>query len=108
MKAICQWVIRAMHSKPLKGAVLLGLFLLLLAMAHSWALHACVHPEADHADHHCAVTMLQQGQVDTTTVAVAVVVVPPMPVADVVTPATFFPIVDFFLPPGRGPPALFA
>lgn len=108
MKAICQQVIRAAQSRPLKGGVLLGLFLLLLAMAHSWALHECVHPEADHADHHCAVTMLQHGQVDAATVTVVAVVSPPMPVARVFTPAPVFPTIELLLPPGRGPPASLA
>jgi hypothetical protein len=86
-------------------AVLLGCLVLLLnAMAASPALHVLLHHDADSAEHHCAVTMLAQGQVDSPVAAVMVVV----PVAS----SDFSPLtlVSVFAarvespPSSRGPP----
>jgi hypothetical protein len=88
-------------------AVVLVLYVLLAAFAASPALHRAFHSDADHPDHHCAITMLAQGQIE-------------LPVCD--TPLCLAPVcytcappfvlsvfgsVAELLPPGRGPPALF-
>lgn len=43
------------------AAWMLGTVLLLIVAAASPALHQCLHPDADHADHECAITLFAQG-----------------------------------------------
>ena len=86
--------------------MLVGLVLLLDAMAASPALHELIHKDADEADHHCAVTMFAHGQVDSATVEVASF----MPVGLVETTrqvvfSVFAPAIEN-LPAGRAPPVL--
>jgi len=88
------------------AALLLLQFLFLVAVAGSESLHKAIHPDADKATHHCAITMLQSGQVDTPICALVIV-----PTVNTLTPLvvfeTFFiPSVDYSLPPSCGPPAL--
>ena len=52
---------------------MLGLVLLLTAMAASPALHKLIHKDADHADHECVVTMFAHGKIDSVTCEVFVV-----------------------------------
>src|SRR5690349_236121 len=60
-------------SKSGKGAVLLALFVSVLALANSATLHQAIHPNAAAPDHHCVVTLLANGQVDVCSGAVAAV-----------------------------------
>ena len=60
-------------GKPALAASLVGLILLLNAMAACPALHELIHKDADEADHHCAVTMFMHGQVESTTCDIPVV-----------------------------------
>jgi len=87
------------------ASLLVGLVLLLDAMAACPNLHELIHHDADAPGHECAVTIFAHGQVDSPVVEVAAI----MPVA----PVEFLPqtLVSSFnapvesLPPGRGPPA---
>ena len=85
---------------------MLGLFLAVLAMAHSTTLHLALHPAAGSADHHCAVTLLASGQVDSPAAITTVVLAQaltfyfPLPESPLPTDSSFL------LPLSRGPPAL--
>jgi hypothetical protein len=89
-----------------KGALLLGLFLSVFAMASIGTFHEAFHPNANAPDHHCVVTLLASGQVDAAATVPTVVVVPAEPVGvcqcEVSRPSS----VSFNLPLSRGPPAL--
>ena len=93
-----------LSGKSLLAALLIGLVLLLNAMAACPALHELIHNDADKADHDCAVTMFAQGKVDSATVDVPVIAAT---VAIEATPqiefSVFSPTVEL-LPPGRAPP----
>jgi hypothetical protein len=92
-------------GKPALAALLVGLVLLLNAMAAVPALHELVHKDANEASHACVVTLFAHGHVES-----AVGHIP------VIRPATFVetrphPIFSIFsgttenLPPGRAPPS---
>ena len=63
----------------------LALFLFVQLLSTSTALHKLVHPDADSASHHCAVTLLSRGQVSATEALVPLV--------------AFVAALFFFLPP---------
>src|SRR5258708_20728528 len=46
------------------GSLLILLFLALLALAAFPGLHSAIHNDANHPDHHCAITVLLHGQVE--------------------------------------------
>ena len=83
----------------------LALFVVLQAFASSGPLHKAIHPDADSSDHHCAITMLAQGQVDTPVVwlglaafaAALIFCLPPLN-------SEAFSSVDYRLSPSRAPP----
>jgi hypothetical protein len=91
-------------GKALVATLLVGLVLLLNALAACPQLHERLHKDAGSAHHQCAVTLFAHGQVDASVVAVA------LPVA--AAPVEFLPptLVSIpntlvaILPPGRGPP----
>ena len=89
------------------AAVLLALFVVLMALAASPQLHHAVHADADAPGHHCAISALLHGQIEP-------------PVCDApICPASFgwdspprllLSVVEGteeLLPPGRGPPKVF-
>ena len=93
-------------DKPVLAVLLIGLLLLLNAMAASPALHELIHKDADSASHSCAATLFAHGHVESAACDVPVFL-----------PATFVetsPHFEFFvfstaiknLPPGRAPPAV--
>jgi hypothetical protein len=84
------------HSQAVIASLLVGLVLLLDALAASPALHARLHHDADQPGHECAVTIFAHGQVDAC--AVDVPVTPPSVLISL--PNTLVET----LPPGRGPP----
>jgi hypothetical protein len=93
-------------GKPALAALLVGLVLLLDAMAASPALHELIHKDADEADHHCAVTMFAQGKFDSATCEVPAVI---PTVCFETTPFIFFSVFSTAienLPQGRAPPAV--
>ena len=93
-------------GKSFLAALLVGLVLLLDAMAASPALHVLIHKAADKPGHECAVTMFAHGKMDSATVDVPVAIAP---VSIETTPQIHISIVSTAiknLPPGRAPPAV--
>jgi hypothetical protein len=97
---------KAHGNKPLIAGLLLGMFLLVLAMAQSWALHRLVHPDAGRPGHKCAVTLLTDGQVDAASEDLQVTITPMVAIPSVRPAALLLAAVDYSLLPSRGPPAL--
>jgi hypothetical protein len=93
-------------GKPALAALLVGIILLLDAMAACPALHEMIHHDAGKEDHDCAVTMLAQGKVNSVTCEI---VIPPPIILVEITPCFVFsifgPAIEN-LPQGRAPPAL--
>jgi len=88
------------------SALLLAVFASLQILAAVPALHSFVHEDANSPNHECGVTLFLHGQVDSSDVAVQVVLVAAPPVVH-----EFFsqnPLIfrDIPLRPGRGPPVL--
>ena len=86
------------------AALLVGLVLLLNAMAVVPALHELIHKDADEASHQCAVTLFAHGHVESAAYDVPII----LPAAFVettpfVTISVFSPAIEN-LPPGRAPP----
>ncbi len=100
----------AMSTNCLRGriacvAVCLSLFVTFQLFAALPKLHNWIHPDSDHASHHCELTVLLQGQVNTTVneglVRVFVsVLLPATPMASTAVVSS----VHCQLPPGRAPP----
>lgn len=87
---------------------MLVLYVLLAAFAASPALHQAIHSDAGDPDHHCAITMLAQGQIELPDCGAALCLAPTYYVyAPLVELSVSSGIVEL-LPPGRGPPALFS
>jgi hypothetical protein len=95
----------AQIGKPALAALLAGIVLLLDAMAACPALHEMIHHDAGKEDHHCAVTLLASGKMDSTTCET---ILPPPPVSIEITRhfiiSIFGPAIEN-LPQGRAPPA---
>ena len=93
-------------GKPALSGLLVALVLLLNALAAAPALHELIHPDADQADHSCAITLFAHGQVDSASVDVPVA----LPAAGIETvPSIIFSVPGTTienLPPGRAPPAV--
>ena len=93
-------------GKPALAALLVGLVLLIDAMAACPALHEMIHKDADEADHHCAVTMFAQGKVESATCEI--IIPEPTVLIETVqyfTFSIFSPAIEN-LPQGRAPPAV--
>lgn len=93
-------------GKPALAALLVGIILLLDAMAACPALHEMIHHDAGKEDHDCAVTLLALGKMDSATCEVII----PEPTALVETVqcfvfSIFSPAIEN-LPQGRAPPAV--
>jgi hypothetical protein len=91
---------------PTLAAALVGLILLLDAMAACPALHELIHNDADKADHQCAVTMFAHGKVDSATCEIII----PEPTILIETTqyftfSIFSPTIEN-LPQGRAPPTV--
>jgi len=86
--------------------LLIGMILLLDAMAACPALHEMIHKDADCPEHQCAVTTLAHGKIES---AVCEIIIPPPTVLVEITRhftiSVFRPAIEN-LPPGRAPPAL--
>jgi len=81
------------------------LFVLLLAMAASPALHQAIHPDANDPSHHCAISLLAQGQIEAPGVGAPVCFTfASCDSAPLFCLSVFSAAVEF-LPPARGPPA---
>ena len=92
------------HGKAVIASLLVGVVLLLDAMAACPSLHELIHKDANEHGHECAVTMFAHGKVDS--VSVDVQVAAPQTFV-VVLPSVqfsiFSPAIDN-LPAGRAPP----
>ena len=93
-------------SRPARAvaAAMILLFLSILALAASPALHEWLHADAKHVHHHCVITVLAHGQVDAPACDVSAPI--PNPCFELVSPVTALfscPILELF-PPGRAPP----
>jgi hypothetical protein len=92
------------RSQAVIASLLVGLVLLLDALAASPALHARLHHDADQPGHQCAATTFMHGQVNSCVVDVPVT--PPSAVVEFLPPVLISipnTLVET-LPPGRGPP----
>jgi hypothetical protein len=87
------------------AALSAGLVLLLAVLGASPDLHALIHPDADHGNHSCAVTLFHQG-LDAPAPVVFVAVAPARLAFELVIPeAAARPDAHLDrLQPGRGPP----
>ena len=93
-------------GKPALDALLVGIVLLLDAMAACPALHEMIHHDAGKEDHDCAVTMLAAGKMDSATCEI--IIPPPTDLVETTrhfTISVFSPAIEN-LPQGRAPPAL--
>jgi hypothetical protein len=88
------------------SALLFAVFASLQVLAAVPALHTAIHEDASSPNHECAVTMFLHGQVNSSDVAVAVIVVPPPVIVHESIPANPFISRGTPLRPGRGPPVL--
>jgi hypothetical protein len=94
------------HGKAALAALLVGMILFLDAMAACPALHELIHHDADKPDHHCAVTLLAHGKIDSA--STEIVIPPPTVVVETThyfTYSIFSPAIEN-LPLGRAPPAV--
>ena len=96
---------RNQASRRVWAVICLALFLTLQLFASSEALHKLIHPDADSADHNCAITLLAQGQVNAPEIGLPLVafvaalffVVPPLQSA-------VFSSFDYRFSSSRAPP----
>ena len=98
--------LKILAGRRFKAALLLGVFLSVLALANSPTLHHLLHANAGNADHQCAVALLASGQVDAPSSAPEIIPATAVFVFSVLPEAPQRAGVSFDLPPGRGPPAL--
>jgi hypothetical protein len=93
-------------GKSTLAALLIGLILLLNAMAACPALHELIHKDADKPGHECAVTMFAHGKVESATVETPAI----LPTASIESaPQIEFSVFSTAienLPQGRAPPAV--
>ncbi|HUA36803.1 MAG TPA: hypothetical protein VMA35_00220 [Candidatus Sulfopaludibacter sp.] len=92
-------------GQPALAALLIGIVLLLDAMAACPALHEMIHHDAGKEDHDCAVTMFAQGKASSVTCEI-VVPPPTLLVVEINKPfiiSVFSPAIEN-LPQGRAPP----
>jgi hypothetical protein len=99
---------RTSAGKSVASVLCLALFLFLQTLAAAPVLHQLFHDNAGQADHHCAVTLLAQGQIDAAPASDFFALPPPILVE---APASQTPILiaaDYRLLPGRAPPSFLA
>ncbi|MDB6122026.1 MAG: hypothetical protein JWQ71_1019 [Pedosphaera sp.] len=90
------------------SVLFLALFLFLQTLALAPFLHQHWHADARQANHHCAVTILEEGKFQLSSVAV-IAVLPATVVVETAPPiAPLLVSVEYQLLPGRAPPAFFS
>ena len=82
---------KALHSRPVRAGLLLGLFLVTLSLTHLETLHAALHNHSSDPDHQCAVMMIKQGLLDTSAGHVTVLVPADLPIQPLGRIPTFVP-----------------
>src|SRR5271155_3289221 len=86
------------------GILCISMVLLLNLIAAWPELHELIHHDANESGHECAVTMLAHGQVDSTSVDMALVVqMAPVDFSPLSSVSIYNPV-QALLPPSRGPP----
>jgi hypothetical protein len=93
------------NSRRFWAAICLALFLTLQLFAASGSLHRAIHSDASAPSHHCVITLLSQGQLNTPEVftsglvfvAALLFFLPPLH-------ATLSSSIDYRLSPSRAPP----
>lgn len=100
------WLTRTLAVKRAYSLLCLALFLSLQALATVPELHRLIHHDADKADHHCAITLLAQGNIDLVDGATPQLVPTVFISENSLTPVLVLNAVDYQLPPDRGPPSL--
>jgi hypothetical protein len=97
--------LNCLRGKIACAAACLSVFVTFQLFAALPKLHNWIHPDSDHASHHCELTVLLQGQVNATTneglVAAFISVVLPATLPARTAVVSF---VHCQLPPGRAPP----
>jgi len=93
------------RGRMICGAVCLALFFCLQLFASVPKLHNWLHSDSSESSHHCSLTMLTQGQVNTTVNEELVTVFIPLILPAVALASDKVVISDCRqLPPGRAPP----
>jgi hypothetical protein len=95
-------------GKAVIAALLIGMILMLDAMAACPALHELIHKDADCPEHHCAVTTLAHGKIESATCEI--IIPPPTVLIETTkhfTISVFSPAIEN-LPHGRAPPVFFS
>jgi hypothetical protein len=96
---------RRRESRQLAALICLALFLVLKLFVVSEALHHSLHADAAAPDHHCAITLISQGQVAPPAVFPVFVAVCGGMLLWLASHSTFVRTSrDFALAPTRGPP----
>jgi hypothetical protein len=95
----------ALCRKPVIAGLLLGVFLFVLALTHSWALHHAFCSEAAAPGHKCAVTLLTAGQVLVPASTVSVITTPGFVAVCEPAEPLHLTVADYSLLRSRGPPA---
>ena len=98
----------AVNGHQWVAGALLALFLGVLAVTLSEALHRALHADACSPQHQCAVTLFQSGQVEAPVVPITIVGTGAAVFVALPPQSQFVSSVDFSLPPSCGPPARFA
>jgi hypothetical protein len=93
------------RGKPVLAALLIGLVLLLDAMAAAPALHELIHKDANEAGHECVVTLFAHGQVESAACDIPVILPAAFVEAAPLVESSFSGTTIENLPPGRAPPA---
>jgi len=98
---------RSRPATRLAAGLMLALWLALLTLASAPQLHLAHHPDAGHEQHHCPVTLLTQGQLESNPVP-DTTLTPPCSVSVLAQASSLFlqQSSDVRLLPGRAPPAV--
>jgi hypothetical protein len=73
-KAMSRLSLREPGTRRVGAVFALVLFLTLQLFASSESFHKLIHPDADSADHQCAITLFTHGQVNSSVVALPTIV----------------------------------
>jgi hypothetical protein len=97
---------RKARCRSLISGLLVVLYVFVLALAQSEALHHAFHADASEPQHECVATLLNSGQVDVAAAPATVWVAASICVSVLLAQPVPFSSTDYFLLPGRGPPCL--
>ena len=97
---------KVLGRRPVRaaGTFLAALFVLFLAFAAIPALHQAIHSDASDLSHHCAITLLTQGQIDAAAADAPLYFNFASCDSGPLFCLSVFSAAVEFLPPARGPP----